>query len=162
VYALTIHPSGAFLYAVNSAANTNVSSVTAYAINSSTGALTSITGSPFATGSGAQSVALDPVGKFLYVGNNPDGTVSAYTINQSTGALTGVAGSPFDTGAGAGQKSTYSVNVDPSGAFLYALNGTQGNVSAFTINSVSGALTPVAGGPFPAGSEPSAVVTIPR
>lgn len=161
VTALTIHPSGSFLYAGNSAANTNVSSVTAYAINSASGALTSITGSPFASGTGPISVALDPAGKFLFVANYYDGTVSANTIDQSTGALTGVAGSPFDTGAGAGNKSTYSVDVDPSGAFLYATNGVQGNVSAFTINSVSGALAPVGGGPFPAGSEPIAVVTIP-
>jgi len=161
VYALTIHPSGAFLYAANTTANTNVSSVTAYGIDPSTGALTSIAGSPFASGTGALSVALDPAGKFLYVGNYYDGTISAYTINSSTGALTGVAGSPFDTGAGVGAKSTYSVKVDPSGAFLYATNGVQGNVSAFSINSVSGALVPVGGGPFPAGSEPIAVVTIP-
>ena len=161
VYALTIHPSGAFLYAANTTANTNVSSVTAYGIDPSTGALTSIAGSPFASGTGALSVALDPAGKFLYVGNYYDGTISAYTVNSSTGALTGVAGSPFDTGAGAGAKSTYSVKVDPSGAFLYATNGVQGNVSAFTINSVTGALVPVGGGPFPAGSEPIAVVTIP-
>ena len=156
VYALTMHPSGTFLYAANGASN----SVTGYAINSATGALTAVSGSPFASGSDADSVALDPAGKFLYVGNYLDGTISAYTINSSTGALTGVAGSPFGTGAGAGNKSTYSVDVDPSGAFLYATNGVQGNVSAFTINSVSGALAPVGGGPFPAGSEPNAVVTI--
>jgi hypothetical protein len=60
--------------------------------------------------------------------------------------LTGVAGSPFDTAAGAGLKSTYSVDVDPSGAFLYVSNGVQGNVSAFTINLVSGALARVGGG----------------
>ena len=163
VYALTIHPSGLFLYAANTVDNVDTASVTAYAINSTTGALTSITGSPYATGLGAVSVALDPAGKFLYVANYYGGTVSAYTINQSTGALTGVAGSPFDTGAGAGNKSTTSVNVDPSGAFLYATNGTQENVSAFTINAVSGALTPVAGGPYPAasGQTPQSIITIP-
>jgi 6-phosphogluconolactonase (cycloisomerase 2 family) len=157
VYALTMHPNGTLLYAANGSSH----SVTGYAINSATGALTAVPGSPFASGTDADSVALDPAGKFLYVGNYLDGTISAYTINSSTGALTVIAGSPFDTGAGAGNKSTYSVDVDPSGAFLYATNGVQGNVSAFTINSVSGALAPIGGGPFPAGSEPIAVVTIP-
>jgi 6-phosphogluconolactonase (cycloisomerase 2 family) len=157
VYALTMHPSGTFLYAANGSSD----SVAGYAINSATGALTAVPGSPFASGTDADSVALDPAGKFLYVGNYLDGTISAYTINSSTGSLTGITGSPFDTGAGAGGKSTYSVDVDPSGAFLYATNGVQGNVSAFTINSVSGALAPIGGGPFPAGSEPIAVVTIP-
>jgi 6-phosphogluconolactonase (cycloisomerase 2 family) len=161
VYALAIHPSGSFLYAANTVDNVGTGSVTAYAIDSVTGALTSTTGSPYATGSGAVSVALDPAGKFLYVANYSGGTVSAYSVNQSTGALAAVAGSPFDTGAGPGNKSTYSVTVDPSGAYLYASNGVQGNVSAFAIDSVSGALTLVAGGPFTAGPSPVSVITIP-
>jgi hypothetical protein len=47
--------------------------------------------------------------------------------------------------------------VNPSGKFVYVTNGSSGNVSAYTINPGTGALTPVAGSPFPAGSEPFSV-----
>ncbi len=157
VESLAIHPNGAFLYAAVSGSNNGSpapGNVSAYAINAGTGALTAVTGSPFAAGSKTYSVALNPAGTFLYATNYDDDTVSAYTINSSTGALTGVMGSPFLAGAA---RAAYAVHVDLSGAFLYV---TDGNVYGFSINSGSGALTPVAGGPFPTGAQPSGVAVL--
>ena len=71
--------------------------VSAYAIAAS-GALTPVTGSPFAAGTKPYNVAIDPKGNFAYVTNFGSNNVSAYTINTSSGALTPVAGSPFVTG----------------------------------------------------------------
>ena len=82
--------------------------MSAYKIGS-TGALTPVTGSPFATGNSPYSLTVDPVGNFAYVANDQDNTVSAYSIG-SNGALTPVSGSPFATG----QYPT-SVTVDPTG-----------------------------------------------
>jgi len=67
------------------------------------GALTPVAGSPFPTG--GNSVAVDPLGRFVYVANNNTaiGTVRAYVIGPD-GALTPVPGSPFPTG-------TFSVSV---------------------------------------------------
>jgi len=63
------------------------------------GALTSITGSPFATpGKEAFSVAVDPSGKFVYLANESSNDVSGYTIIPTTGALTAMSGSPFAAG----------------------------------------------------------------
>jgi hypothetical protein len=72
--------------------------VSAYTINSSTGALSAVAGSPFAAGTEPRSVTVDPSGQFAYVANQGDNTVSAYTINSATGALSAVAGSPFAAG----------------------------------------------------------------
>jgi VCBS repeat-containing protein len=71
-----------------------------------TGALTAIAGSPFATGTGPGTLSIDSNGDFAYLANHGSGSVSAFTINATTGALIAVAGSPFATGA-----NPYSVTL---------------------------------------------------
>ncbi|HEX2711883.1 MAG TPA: beta-propeller fold lactonase family protein [Candidatus Acidoferrales bacterium] len=96
---------------------------------------------------------------FVYVANI-GGNVSAYTIDGATGALTPVPGSPFPAGT-----SPLSVAVDPMGRFAYVANEGSpvlgGNVSAYTIDGATGALTPVPGSPFPAGAGPHSVAVDP-
>ena len=92
---------------------------------------------------------------FAYAANNASNDVSAYTINATTGALTPVPGSPFAAGL-----NPVTVTVHPSGQFAYvanAFNGGIGDVSAYTINATTGALTPVPGSPFAAGLNPVTV-----
>jgi 6-phosphogluconolactonase (cycloisomerase 2 family) len=69
-----------FLYVVNAADGT----VSAYTINPASGALTPVPGSPF--GSGGGTLAIDPSGKYLYLGTYKG--VQSYNINSATGALT--------------------------------------------------------------------------
>jgi 6-phosphogluconolactonase (cycloisomerase 2 family) len=94
--------------------------------------------------------------KFAYVANSGSNNVSAYTIDAGTpptpgtGALTPVAGSPFAAGT-----TPKSVGVDPFGRFAYVANGG-GNVSAYTINPSTGALTHV-GTDIAAGTSPASV-----
>jgi hypothetical protein len=82
-----------FAYVANSGDGT----VSAYKIDSTTGAL-SMVGS-FQAGSDPTSVAVDPSGKFAYVANFNDDTVSAYTINSTTGALSQLSGTLATTAA---------------------------------------------------------------
>jgi 6-phosphogluconolactonase len=72
--------------------------ISAYSIDNKTGALTPVPGSPFATGSEPNAIAVDPTAQFVYVANTTVNTVSAYSIDSKTGALTPVPGSPFATG----------------------------------------------------------------
>jgi len=51
------------------------------------------------------------------------------------------------------------VAVDPTGQFAYVVDVFSSNVSAYTIDGMIGALTPVAGSPFPAGANPISVAT---
>jgi 6-phosphogluconolactonase len=86
-YALTVHPSGKFLYAFNFNGNT----VASFTINSSTGVLTSITGSPFAVNPNAEGgLVVDPLGKYLYltIGFGPPSAFVIFDIDQATGVLT--------------------------------------------------------------------------
>jgi hypothetical protein len=82
-----------FAYVANESSN----NVSAYRIGAD-GALTQLSGSPFAAGTMPFSVAVDPTGKFAYVANIDDNNVSAYSIGAD-GALKQVTGSPFATGS---------------------------------------------------------------
>jgi 6-phosphogluconolactonase (cycloisomerase 2 family) len=156
---VTFEPLGRFAYAVHTG---GVPSLLAYTINSATGALTPIVGSPFAvpafTNAPGLEVSFDPTGKFAYVVayNDPpsyqSSTVAAYRIDVNTGALSEVPGSPF-----AARIWPLFVAVDPSGKFAYAANRGSDNVSAYTINASTGALTEVAGSPFAAGRFPESI-----
>ena len=66
---VAVDPTGKFAYVANEGCLTSLpGNVSMYTINPTTGALTSI-GSPVATDFGADSVAVDPSGKFAYVAN---------------------------------------------------------------------------------------------
>src|SRR5580698_2137193 len=94
-----------YLYVANFGSN----DVSAFTINTGTGALATVPGSPFPAGNSPDSIAVDPTGRFAYVSNQTDSTVSAFTIDRGTGALQAVTGSPFATGPG-----PTSVAIDPS------------------------------------------------
>jgi 6-phosphogluconolactonase len=142
---------GKFAYVANESSNT----ISAYAINASTGALVQIAGSPFAaTGTGPVAVAVDPNGAYLYAANNASNTVSVYAIDAATGALTAV-GQPVGSGNG-----PFAVLVEPSNQFLFVINKTDNNVSVFETGS-GGSLTSIGGSPFSVGSEPTSLATDP-
>ena len=153
-FSVAVDPSGSFVYVANSEDD----NVSAYTIEAS-GALmpTPLDGMPFPAGNTPVSVAVDPPGQFVYVANSLSDNVSAFTIDASSGELTPVIGSPFTTGAtGAGP---LSVAVDPSGQFVYVANSGSASVLAFTIDTSTGALTPVSGSPFQVGNIPISVAT---
>jgi len=117
-----------------------------FTIDSSSGALTPIAGSPFLSPINSEvfSLAVHPSGKFLYGSFPVVNSIVAWSINISTGALTVNPASPFATGNG-----TSMLLVAPNGNFLYALNGNDNTVSGFSIDANGGALTAVNGAPFP-------------
>ena len=137
---MTFDPSGKFAYAAEGGAFPagsfgGDSSVSMYTINSTTGALTS-TGM-IAAGSGPDSVAVDPAGKFAYVANFGSNDISMYTIDATTGALASI-------GTIAAGPGPVSVAADPAGKFAYVANwtyDTEGSVSMYTIDATTGALT---------------------
>jgi 6-phosphogluconolactonase (cycloisomerase 2 family) len=149
---MTVDPSGRFLYLANSLNGNYYSPVLlGFSINQNTGALTPLPGSPY-QGGGADSVATDPTGKFLFADTgSPSCSVLAYAIDANTGALTAVPGSPFASACNATQ-----VKVDPSGRFLYVPNWPNPTITAYSIDSSSGALAPLPGSPFAdfSGSQP--------
>jgi 6-phosphogluconolactonase len=156
-----VAPSGKFVYVTNpgNAWDSDDGSVEMYAINATTGALTS----PVTINGNCpglclpSSMAVDPSGKFAYVvtGANIVGfpySIAMYTIDATTGALTSIgtitAGTVPDF-----------VAVDPAGKFAYVTNDGSNDVSMYTINATTGALTSI--GTIAAGTEPVFVAVDP-
>ncbi len=129
--------------------------VDGFSINSSSGALTAIAGSPFSFGGtppGAGGLSVFVESSYLYATDLNAGTVSGFLYNSASGALTPVPGSPFPAGntpVQAVQTATQASTL----LFLYVsnLNDSAGGISAFAINQQNGALSPIPGSPFPTG-----------
>ncbi len=107
-----------------------------------------VPGEPFPAGTQPIGVVADPKANFLYVANQGDDDVGGYAINPTSGALTPVLGSPFRSGSISA--FALSITVDPSCRFVYMTDGSSNTVSAYRINALNGALTPIAGSPFSA------------
>jgi hypothetical protein len=86
---------------------------------------------------------------FVYVNNDSSpNSVSAFALDGS-GHLTAVPGSPFATGGNGSDGGFFAASrIVVVNDFLYATNSTSGSISGFSINSGTGALTPVPGSPF--------------
>src|SRR5215469_8876618 len=132
-----------FLYAANSGSN----NVSAFAINPSTGGLTPVTGSPFATGGSADGIGMaltaTPDDKFLIAANGASMTLTVFSV-AADGSLAQVPGSPFPSGASG---PLASAKVTSDGKFL-AVSSAPGVISMFTI-SATGGLASVPGSTFP-------------
>lgn len=130
-----------FAYVLNDADNT----VAMYTVDSCSGSLTPSTPATVATGGnsfGAESMAVDPGGRFAYVANLISNaadlaTISMYTVNPATGILTPTTPATVSTGY-----FPQGIGIDPSGKFVYTANNDDNTVSMFTINPSSGVLMP--------------------
>jgi 6-phosphogluconolactonase len=148
-------PSGSVLYTANDGAPTATEptpgSISAYTIDSSTGALTPVAGSPLPIPV-AGAISIDSTGKFLFV---PEAKgVAVYAIDTSTGVLSAITGAPFAAGTNPGW-----VSIDPVSETVYVLNTGSANVSEFTLGS-TGALTPLVGSPVSVGTNPCCMAVV--
>jgi hypothetical protein len=143
-------------------------SVSVFTIDPTTGALTTVAGSPFTTGANATAATVDASGKYVAVTFNgtctppppppislcvPPGGISAFMINVSTGALTPLSGSPFP-GVGTGNP----LILHPSGKFVYEVGDVSiGNsaITAYAFNPATGIPSPLTGSPFTFSGLPS-------
>jgi 6-phosphogluconolactonase (cycloisomerase 2 family) len=165
---VAVDPSGKFVYVANSGEGDTAGSVSAYAINPTTGVLASIgtivapCAPPPSPGSCSPiSVAVDPTDRFAYAANEggfAPTSLSMYKIDGTTGKL-----SLIGVIATAGR--AIAVTVDPSAKFAYAVDGTNGsparndNVSTYSIDASRGALTFI--GAISTGSSPTAIAVHP-
>jgi len=174
-YSVAVDPTGQFAYVVNS----NADSVSVYGITPVSGVLSvadangAIAGSQssIATGDNPKSIAIHPSGKFAYVANQGEGppyystgnTLSVYSINMTNGALSAIDADALTTLSQptiATGTFPYAVTVDPLGKFAYVTNYASNDISTYTIDQTTGALTPV-GAAVAAGTGPSSIVTDP-
>jgi 6-phosphogluconolactonase (cycloisomerase 2 family) len=136
------------------------SGIAAFAVDSATGALSDIAGSPFATTNQPFSLAIGASGKFIYsIAGGSNSTIEGFSIDSGTGGLTPLVVSPF-----AMPSSLSSLAVDSSGRFLYATaNATTLSASmilGFAIDPSSGDLTALSTSPYPAVAFPIDAISL--
>jgi hypothetical protein len=113
-----------------------------------------------AFGPGAFGTVFDQTADYVYVETNLNPANSIRVFSRGVnGQLQEIAGSPFATGgAGSGYNgvavcpddSDQEIITNPDHSLLFAINAGSDSIAVFNIGS-NGALTPVAGSPFPSG-----------
>jgi 6-phosphogluconolactonase len=147
---LTMTPDGKFLYAMDPVKNVIVE----LSINSSSGLLTSA--GTLTTTSTPSSMAVDPKGKFLYVGNSGANTISVFSIGAD-GKLTETGFSPVAVNG-----PVQSVTVSAKGTYLFASVPSTGVIYEFSLDATSGVATQIAGSPVAIGTNPKFVAVAPN
>ncbi len=134
-------PAGKFLFVADHMAE----AVVPFNITS-TGTLTPVSALPTPAPSCSVSchsnplrLTVHPNDQFVYSTNVQAGTLSAFKMTN--GALSSLG----DVATG---QHPFGVALDPAGTFLFVANKADNSISAFSVNSTSGMVMPVAGSPF--------------
>ena len=143
--AIAVTDSGRFVFSIRNA--------TVESYQSHTGTVSTPSLSPPAVSATADALAIHPSGRFVYVANaDASGTIQTFSVTT-----TGVqAGSLISAGSTPTGSTPTSVAIDPTGSFLYTTNGSSNDISGFSVDETTGALTPLGGGPVAAGHHPIA------
>ena len=138
---ITVDPSGAFVYITFE--GTPGQQIAGFSRDLNTGALSALSGSPFANtgGDSPQGIRVTPNGKFVIVADQATNNVSVLSLASGTGMLADVNGTPFASGNAPGP-----VAIDSTGTFVFVGNVVDSSLSVYTISS-GGVLSPVAGTP---------------
>ena len=130
------------VYAINDGSDT----VSAFAINVVTGALTPLPFSPITLGSGSWfTVAVHPSGSPLLVSGGGAPTVRSYVVTATS--ATPASGSPFSTGGIWSTSSAFSA----AGGYFYTGGNSVSAVAGFSVSASTGALTALPTSPYAVG-----------
>jgi 6-phosphogluconolactonase (cycloisomerase 2 family) len=153
--AIIVDLTGKYVYVTDKAQN----EIYGYQIaNNTTGALTGLVSSPFATGQYPVAITIEPRDKYVYVANYNSQTVSSYSLNLANGSLGATAGSNFSTTTG-----PTCVTVEPElGIYLYTSDYLNASVSGGQLSPNTGALSAVSNSYFPSVSQPICLVSVPN
>lgn len=131
---LAVDPTGQYLYVVNRISALANGSVSAFSVDSTSGQLTSL-GAAVAAGANPESVAIEPTGRFAYVGNRGTNTLTRYNV-----ALAGTLSFPETISTGAGP---VDLAMDPLGRFAYVAAESPPHLAGYEIANSDGALSSV-------------------
>jgi 6-phosphogluconolactonase (cycloisomerase 2 family) len=155
---IVIDPTNKFAYVGNFGANARVppagpSTISQFSVGSN-GALTPLSASTVATGSGPSAIAIDPASKYVYVANLGDNNVGQYTIGGD-GTLTAMT-SPTVPSGNSPAGITIALASNGSASYVYVANQGSNTISVYSISTTDGSLTAV-GAPVTAGTGVSSV-----
>lgn len=128
----------------------NNSTLFALSIDAVTAALKQL--SPAVTLPGVPNdLAIAPSGSWLGLTSGTSGGEIEGILRTPNGGTTGLQlVSPVSTGG----DNPQGIRVTPDGKFVVVVNQGSNNLSVFSLDATSGALTPVPGSPFPSGPQP--------
>ena len=120
--------------------NEQGSSVTAYALDPTTGDLSSVqTLSMLPTGyegrNAPAQIHIHPSGRFLYASNRGHDSIACFALDEGTGQMRSLGQQPTEP-------SPRAFNLDPSGTYLYAAGQGSGRLAGYRIDEREGTLTP--------------------
>jgi 6-phosphogluconolactonase (cycloisomerase 2 family) len=115
-----------------------------YSVDATTGALSSPTTKT--AGTDPLQVALTPDNRFAYVLNLTSSSISVFQFNAASGTLGTTVQTASPPSTWATDVLLYRILVDPSGRFLYLLDGRNindlsGRIAVYTIDQTNGRLT---------------------
>jgi 6-phosphogluconolactonase (cycloisomerase 2 family) len=121
------------------------------------GSLQEVTGSPFASQLGPQSIVVDPTNTYVYVANRTANVITGYTLGTD-GTLKPLSSSPFATGS-----TPNAMSLDSTGKYLFVVNsGGSPDLQVFSFDSTTAgkldSVTSVATGTDPTGAIALSVV----
>jgi 6-phosphogluconolactonase len=128
--------------------------VVGFAFDTTTGAMSSVPGQFFAVGKTPHAVLSPPQGTFLYVANAGSDDIYEFFINAD-GSIMPITNATTIVSAGVGP---VAMLTDPNAKYLFALAHDGSQISGYTINRVTGALSAVGpnGGVVSTGANPVA------
>jgi trimeric autotransporter adhesin len=106
----------------------------------STTPLAPLTPATVAATTGTQMAILNPSGLYAYtIGNDANSLISIYDIVPATGLWTERSGDPTVPSGSGGPNIGV---IDPTGRYLYVIDGTANTINGFSISQTDGTLTP--------------------
>jgi 6-phosphogluconolactonase len=155
-----------FVYVVDQE-NPPYATVLGFAQNTSTGALTPLSGTTYvnslktwqgySAGVTPSAIAIDPTARYTYVTDKTSNQIYGFAIDPTgTGNLIPLDSSPYGTGL-----FPVAMTIDPRGKYLYAVNYNSATVSSYAINIASGSLSGVASSSFATQAQPSCIAIDP-
>jgi 6-phosphogluconolactonase len=135
-----------FVYVVDAETALNAPTILGFAQNTSTGALTMLSGTTYnstlgtyqgtTAGVSPSAIAIDPTSKYLYVTDKLQNEIYGYQIaSLNTGNLTPMVTSPFATGS-----YPVAITIEPRGKYVYVANYNSNTVNSYSLNLSNGSL----------------------
>ena len=151
-----------YLYVANStAANPNsnvIGNISGFSIDSTTGGLSVLNGSPFTSilGTGPMELVLTPSGNLLFaITGGSNYSVWAFTISSTTGQLTASTNSPYSVTGG----NLFAL-IDTKGNYLYIGSQTSKGIAGYTYDPNVGTPNALTNSPFSTGVAPGKMVIV--
>ncbi len=118
--------------------NANPGWIFGYTVGTS-GALTTVSGSPYQAGVKPSALATEPTSRFIFVTDYASNELIGYSV-LSTNVLSSMINGPFKTG-----NEPTAITIDPRGIYMYVTNSLDSTLSSYSIALPTGTPSTIVG-----------------